>query len=95
MEQTVRMPEDAASTDRSLDAAKDHDVVGAETTPAPAEGQREYPQGIKFAVVMIGLCLSVFCIALDTNIIATAIPRITDDFHALQGIPPALKPNIR
>lgn len=36
--------------------------------------------------IMFGLCLSVFCVALDNTIIATAIPRITDDFRALQDV---------
>lgn len=46
----------------------------------------DYPTGLKLAVIMFGLCLSVFCVALDNTIIATAIPRITDDFHALQDV---------
>jgi predicted MFS family arabinose efflux permease len=46
----------------------------------------KYPRGFKFAIIMIGLCLSAFCIALDNTIIATAIPRITDDFHTLQDV---------
>jgi hypothetical protein len=34
----------------------------------------------------MGLCFSVFCVALDNTIIATATPRITDEFHALQDV---------
>ena len=45
-----------------------------------------YPTGPKLAVIMFGLCLAVFCVALDNTIIATAIPRITDDFYALQDV---------
>ncbi|KAF5859531.1 hypothetical protein ETB97_002772 [Aspergillus alliaceus] len=33
-----------------------------------------------------GLCLSVFCQALDTSIIATAIPRVTDEFNSLGDV---------
>ncbi|RSL74776.1 hypothetical protein CEP53_000057 [Fusarium sp. AF-6] len=39
--------------------------------------------GWKLALVITGLCLAVFCMALDNTIIATAIPRITDEFRAL------------
>lgn len=46
----------------------------------------EYPHGFKFAIIMIGLCLSVLCIALDNTIIATAILHITDDFYTLRDV---------
>ncbi|KAH6988857.1 major facilitator superfamily domain-containing protein [Ilyonectria sp. MPI-CAGE-AT-0026] len=42
--------------------------------------------GWKLALVIIGLCLAVFCMALDNTIIATAIPRITDEFRALDDL---------
>lgn len=47
------------------------------------EDNYEYPKKWKLALITIALCLSVFCMALDNTIIATAIPRITDQFHAL------------
>ncbi|KAK3044384.1 MFS sugar transporter [Coniosporium uncinatum] len=46
----------------------------------------EYPAGWKLALITIALCLSVFCMALDNTIIATAIPRITDQFKALNDV---------
>ncbi|MCJ1477933.1 MFS sugar transporter [Lambiella insularis] len=46
----------------------------------------QYPQGLKLAVIMIALCLAVFLIALDNTIIATAIPRITDQFHSIEDV---------
>ncbi|CAA9962372.1 MFS transporter [Pyrenophora teres f. maculata] len=46
----------------------------------------EYPTKWKLAAISIALCLSVFCMALDNTIIATAIPRITDDFKALNDV---------
>ncbi|MCJ1281990.1 hypothetical protein MMC26_001313 [Xylographa opegraphella] len=45
-----------------------------------------YPTGLKLAIISLALCLSVFLVALDNTIIATAIPRITDQFHALDDI---------
>jgi hypothetical protein len=44
-----------------------------------------FPKGRKLGVIMFALCLTVFCVALDNTIIATAIPS-TDEFHALQDI---------
>lgn len=46
----------------------------------------EYPTGIKFAVITASLCLAVFLMALDNTIIATAIPKITDEFKSLDDV---------
>jgi MFS family permease len=55
-------------------------------TPGQDEAAVVYPGKIKTALIMIGIYLSVFCLALDNSIIATAIPRITDQFHALDDV---------
>lgn len=61
-----------------------------EITAAPEvrEGDDEavYPTGIKLFLVTIALCLSVFLVALDNTIIATAIPKITDRFQSLGDV---------
>ncbi|KAF1920050.1 major facilitator superfamily domain-containing protein [Ampelomyces quisqualis] len=46
----------------------------------------EYPKSWKLTAITTALCLSVFCMALDNTIIATAIPRITDQFEALSDV---------
>jgi EmrB/QacA subfamily drug resistance transporter len=46
----------------------------------------EYPTAWRLAAITTALCLSVFCMALDNTIIATAIPRITDQFKALNDV---------
>ncbi|KAF1360161.1 MFS general substrate transporter [Lizonia empirigonia] len=46
----------------------------------------EYPTKWRLTVITIALCFSVFCMALDNTIIATAIPRITDQFKALNDV---------
>ncbi|KAK6508881.1 hypothetical protein TWF481_003648 [Arthrobotrys musiformis] len=50
------------------------------------ESLHEYPTAWKLAVISIALCLSVFCMALDNTIIATAIPKITDHFKSLDDV---------
>lgn len=55
----------------------------ANTAPAPV---LEYPGGIKFVLITIGLVLSIFLSALDSTIIATAIPKITDEFGSISNI---------
>ncbi|KAF1990337.1 putative gliotoxin efflux pump [Aulographum hederae CBS 113979] len=48
--------------------------------------EAEYPSGWKLGSVVVALTLAVFLASLDMNIIATAIPKITDEFHSLQDI---------
>ncbi|OCK75213.1 MFS general substrate transporter [Lepidopterella palustris CBS 459.81] len=50
------------------------------------DSEHEYPKSFKLLMISIALCLSVFCMALDNTIIATAIPRITDQFKALNDV---------
>ncbi|MCJ1414988.1 hypothetical protein MMC32_001318 [Xylographa parallela] len=68
---------------------------GAEVTNEPPVDEKHgesipddivYPTGAKLAIISVALCLSVFLVALDNTIIAVAIPRITDQFHALDDI---------
>jgi hypothetical protein len=42
-----------------------------------------YPNRAKTAVIMICLYISMFLVALDRTILATAIPRITDEFNSI------------
>ncbi|KIW92327.1 uncharacterized protein Z519_07311 [Cladophialophora bantiana CBS 173.52] len=45
-----------------------------------------YPSMQKRVLIMMAVYLSVFLVTLDQNIISTAIPRITDEFHSIQDI---------
>jgi hypothetical protein len=45
-----------------------------------------YPEGFKLGAILIALALAVLCVALDNTIIATAIPKITDAFDALDDV---------
>lgn len=70
----ARLPTEAHSHDNqsleksSIDEPKDDDE----------EDNTDYPKSWKLGLITTALCLSVFCMALDNTIIATAIPRITD-----------------
>jgi hypothetical protein len=44
----------------------------------------EYPNTFKLILILFATALSVFIVSLDTTIVSTAIPRITDEFHSLQ-----------
>ncbi|KAH8426649.1 MDR family MFS transporter [Aspergillus melleus] len=53
---------------------------------AVQDDQQSYPSPMKLAVIITSLCLAIFCMALDNTIIATAIPHITGQFHALDDV---------
>ena len=46
----------------------------------------EYIAGIPLGLVILSIFLVTFLTFLDTSIISTAIPRITDDFHSLPDV---------
>ncbi|CAK7199616.1 hypothetical protein SEUCBS139899_002299 [Sporothrix eucalyptigena] len=46
----------------------------------------EYPSGLKLGLLLASVFISMFLVALDRLIIATAIPQITDDFHSVEDI---------
>ncbi|KAF7312051.1 DHA14-like major facilitator [Mycena indigotica] len=66
-------------------AEKEKDQTNKESF-IPSERVDDFPHGIKLALLIVALCLSVFLVALDNTIIATAIPRITDEFKSLDDI---------
>ncbi|KAJ7061484.1 major facilitator superfamily domain-containing protein [Mycena amicta] len=57
-----------------------------QTSLSLCEDDIVYPEGIKLALITVALCLSVFLVALDNTIIATAIPKITDQFKSLDDV---------
>lgn len=46
----------------------------------------EYPRALKLFFIIVALILSIFLVALDMTIVATAIPRITDEFDSLDQV---------
>ncbi|KAK8216891.1 MFS sugar transporter [Zalaria obscura] len=92
-----KQPIDAArpvSTSIHAPSLKEQDSLGAEkqdaTVPKEAteeeEDEEDYPTSFKLGMITTALCLSVFCMALDNTIIATAIPKITDQFKSINDV---------
>lgn len=78
----VEPTEERASSEHSH-----HDEVSAkeeanELERAKTNESQKYPSGKALAAIIPALLLSVFLMALDRTIIATAIPRITDEFKS-------------
>ncbi|KAL8732336.1 MAG: hypothetical protein Q9181_003993 [Wetmoreana brouardii] len=46
----------------------------------------EYPHGFRLFMIVVALVLGIFLVSLDLTIVATAIPRITTQFHGLDDV---------
>ena len=64
----------------------DNELEKTPTNLATNGGEIVYPQGYKLGAILAALCLAVLCVALDNTIIATAIPKITDEFHSINDV---------
>ncbi|KAF4943258.1 hypothetical protein FGADI_13528 [Fusarium gaditjirri] len=71
------------STQECPSAEERNATVGNDTPSTPGT---QYPSGLRLTSLIVGLCLAVLLVALDNTIIATAIPRISDDFKSLDDI---------
>lgn len=78
--------EPAVVADEKNDVQEQTADARSNASASDDEENFEYPSGFRLAAITIALCLSVFCMALDNTIIATAIPRITDQFKALNDV---------
>ncbi|KAM3068059.1 hypothetical protein ACMFMG_011106 [Clarireedia jacksonii] len=52
----------------------------------PLDGENRYITGVKLWLVLGSVTLTCFLALLDTTIVATAIPRITNRFHSLDDV---------
>ncbi|KAJ5542629.1 Major facilitator superfamily domain general substrate transporter [Penicillium sp. DV-2018c] len=77
-------PKAASEPASDKQSTKEEQTEAADAeTPADEE---EYPNAWRLVLITIALCLCVFCVALDNTIIATAIPKITDQFNSLEDV---------
>ncbi|KAK3942577.1 putative HC-toxin efflux carrier TOXA [Diplogelasinospora grovesii] len=78
---TIEDPEKKAENEDTASTKEEQAV------PVPAaEDLGEYPQGISLIFIVVALVLSVFLMSLDMTIVATAIPKITDEFGGLEDV---------
>ncbi|KAL2851333.1 major facilitator superfamily domain-containing protein [Aspergillus pseudodeflectus] len=78
-QQTNRV--DSGPQQMSDEPSKSAEVAESDT-PAP----EEWISGIPLFMVVSGVTLVVFLMLLDTSIVATAVPKITNHFHSLQDV---------
>ena len=81
-----RNPTDSASNGEHSPAEsdsvpKEKEQDGVEAVPVP-----DYATGLRLFLIMFTLSMSGLLTALEIGIIATAIPALTDEFHALNDV---------
>ncbi len=54
--------------------------------PEPEPDLSDYPAGARLVAIVIALVLVIFLVSLDMTIVATALPKITDEFGGLQDV---------
>lgn len=75
----------ASRTSRDKDPEKQDDAQPGQP-PSDELTEDEYPSGAALISVVAALILSIFLIALDMTIVATAIPKITQEFKGLDKV---------
>lgn len=81
----------APSNDETREGSYEPLEIGLETldggtntrSPEANTSSAQQTPGVKNIPLAAALAMAVFCVALDNTILATAIPKITDDFHAI------------
>lgn len=71
-----------------LESGADDKPDGNDLAPVPTTATEDivYPSGLRLGLLLGSVFISMFLVALDRLIIATAIPKITDDFHSIGDI---------
>ena len=79
---------DDESAEKALDNGSVEKALDDESAEKPVldATPTEYPSGFRLVVVIIALVLGIFLVSLDLTIVATAIPKITTQFHGLDDV---------
>ncbi|EJU00927.1 MFS multidrug transporter [Dacryopinax primogenitus] len=73
----IQLPESGVPTEKPPQGSDDVQTTVVEVY---------YPSGFRLVAVVVAVVASMFLAALDMTIVATAIPRITDEFHSLDDV---------
>ncbi|KAK5166658.1 uncharacterized protein LTR77_008202 [Saxophila tyrrhenica] len=72
-----------ATSTHSIDKPEQQQEDGGPLEPVESS---MYPGPAKLIPILLGICMSMFLVALDMTIVATAIPKITDQFGSLDDV---------
>ncbi|KAL6230016.1 hypothetical protein BDW75DRAFT_234750 [Aspergillus navahoensis] len=68
------------------DTPQQEKISDRDPSSSSSSKEPQYPSSLKLAFILIGLNLSMFLVGLDNTILSSAIPKITDRFHALGDV---------
>jgi hypothetical protein len=77
---------EAESLSKSTILEEEAVPIGLTALERTESAPEEYPHGLKLFLILISIYCAVFLVALDRTIIATALPRITDDFKSFDDV---------
>ncbi|CAM1508022.1 Fc.00g048700.m01.CDS01 [Cosmosporella sp. VM-42] len=70
-----------------IEQSSERDVSDSAETKQPlADEEGQYPRMSKLILIVLSLNLAMFLVGLDNTILSSAIPKITDKFHALGDV---------
>ncbi|KAM0273222.1 hypothetical protein ACHAQH_008390 [Verticillium albo-atrum] len=73
-------------TDIATRSPTDPNAAPVELAPETSPDSNEYPSGINLVFIVVALILAIFLASLDMTIVATAIPKITDEFGGIEDV---------
>ncbi|KAK4156844.1 major facilitator superfamily domain-containing protein [Chaetomidium leptoderma] len=73
-------------TEGHANASDAEKLSPSQPAPRTSEDELFQPRSVRFWLTLLCNFLALFLVALDRTIIATAVPRISDEFHALGDI---------
>ena len=80
-------PTTGAATAATARATPDTEGLTPNQKPPGGDPSENYkPKSVRFWLVLLSNFIAIFLVALDRTIIATAVPRISDDFRSLGDI---------
>ena len=79
----IQLEKEPAVMEEKKDDAELHRTTTAATLPSL---RSQLPRSFKLLAILAALALSIFLVSLDMTIVATAIPKITDEFHSPRDI---------
>ncbi|UPL00429.1 hypothetical protein LCI18_011363 [Fusarium solani-melongenae] len=75
-----------SSSNTNLNGATTKNDDESSTSEKDETTTTEYPTGLRLFFILLALGLSIFLASLDMTIVATAIPKITDEFRGLDKV---------
>src|SRR3569833_4238007 len=84
--QTVTTNEKDREAEQLSDAPDAEKLAPVPRSPAGSENELFKPKTVKFWLILVANFLALFLVALARALVATAVPRITDEFHSLGDI---------